>query len=235
MMKDDISVVAFDADDTLWVSEPYFRAVCGDYCTIMAEYGDPETLGPLLNDAQVRNLQTLGYGMKVLTISMVEAAIEVSGGAVSASTISQLIELGKELHRHPVELIGGVEDVLRELRGQYRLMMVTKGDLVEQQRKIDSSGLSGYFDGIEILREKDEAAYTKVLSGHAISPEQFLMVGNSVRSDILPVINIGAQAVHIPYHTTWCHEVVEGQELEGKCFMTLCSAEDLLPVLLGTD
>lgn len=232
MLSRDINVIAFDADDTLWVCEPMFQEYTGRFCDLLAEYDDPEVIGNRLEQTQINNLKVLGYGSKSFTISMIETAVEISGGKVDGAVIRQIIDMGKKMNQHPVELIDGVEDVLGKLSDQYRLMMITKGDLVEQERKIRKSGLSDYFSCIEVVSEKDEASYKECLDLHGVHRNEFLMVGNSVKSDILPVVNIGAKAVHIPFHTTWCHEQVDCSQLTGKDFVTLEHARELLPVLL---
>lgn len=232
-MQKDINVVAFDADDTLWVNETMFRDCISLFCDLLSGYDDHEVLGKTLESTQTRNLEVFGYGAKSFTLSMIETAIEVSGGQVASGVISQIIAMGKEMNRHPVRLIDGIEEVLRRLSERFRLMLITKGDLIEQERKICKSGLKDYFSCIKVVSEKDETAYKSCLDLHGIKQDEFLMVGNSVKSDVLPVINIGAQAIHIPFHTTWCHEQVCCSKLVGKDFMTLDHASELLPVLLG--
>lgn len=233
MLKNNISVVAFDADDTLWVNDTMFRDSISRFCELLSDYGNPEALGNSLNQTQVRNLSGFGYGSKTFTLSMIETAIDISRGQVGTDTIQQIIEMGKEMNQQPVRLIDGVEDVLGQLCDRFKLMLITKGDLIEQERKIHTSGLRNYFSCVEVVSEKDETAYVSCLDHHGVDRDEFLMVGNSVKSDVLPVINIGAQAIHIPFRTTWCHEQVCYSEIEGKEFMTLSHASELLPVLLG--
>ena len=232
MVINDISVIAFDADDTLWANEPMFQENIAIFCDMLSDYGTHDELGPMLEQKQIQNLDVFGYGSKTFALSMIELAIEVTGGEIGCADIQKFIEMGKNMNRHSIQLIDGVEDVLKSLRNQYTLMMITKGDLVEQERKIKNSGLGEYFTNIEILSEKDERAYANCLDYHGICRDEFLMIGNSVKSDVLPVINIGAQAVHIPYHTTWCHEQVDCSNLADTKFMTLENASELLPVLL---
>ncbi|QJB57094.1 HAD family hydrolase [Pseudodesulfovibrio sp. zrk46] len=233
MLHNEINVIAFDADDTLWVNEPMFTNNISKICEMLAEYGDAETIESVLQKTQVGNIDVFGYGSKSFTLSMVETALAVSGGKAGGDLIQQIVNMGKDMNRHPIELIDGVEEVLQQLGDRFKLMMITKGDLVEQERKIHNSGLADYFSCIEVLSEKDESSYAKCLGHHGVNREEFLMVGNSVKSDILPVINIGAQAVHIPFHTTWCHETVDCCDLEGKEFVTMSHACELLPVLLS--
>ncbi len=202
-----IRVVAFDGDDTLWHNETIFSVTQERFRDLLATHvSDPAHIDARLHEREMANLRLFGYGIKGFTLSMVETAIEVSGGRVSAAEIQALIDAGKSMLSHPVELLEWVADVLEELAGSYRLMLITKGDLFDQESKIARSGLAPWFSAIEILSEKDEAAYRRILERHAIDPAEFLMVGNSPRSDIAPVTAIGGQAVLIPYPLTWAHE-----------------------------
>ncbi len=232
MLKKNINVIAFDADDTLWVNEPMFREAIYDFSTMFSEYGDHKSISNLLEQTQIKNLSDFGYGSKSFVISMIETAMTITGGRDCGDKVQKIIAMGKEMQHRPIELLDGVEEVLTQLTGNYKLMLITKGELVEQERKIERSGLADYFSCIEIVSEKDERTYSKCLNFHDIRKDEFLMVGNSVKSDILPVINIGACAVHIPFHTTWCHECVDCSDLKDKEFITLNNAGELLPALL---
>lgn len=229
----DIKVIAFDADDTLWENETLFQRTKDSLSEILAKFAEPEQVHAVADNQQMRNLPVFGYGSKAFTISMIETAMQLSEGSVGSEDIQKIIVLGKQMQTQPVELLDGIEGVLQQLQSNFKLMMITKGDLVEQEHKITNSGLSDYFENIEILSEKNEEAYSAVLKSYGIDTQEFMMVGNSVRSDILPVVNIGAQAVHIPFRVTWAHEVVDSSEVTGKEFLTLSNAKELLPMLLG--
>ncbi len=203
-------IIAFDADDTLWHNEPYYIEARHQLERLLAPYCPPEQVERRLLEIETGNVSLYGYGIKSYTLSMVEAAIELSAGRVSGREVQQVLELGKQMLRASVRLMDGAEAVLAELRQEYELMLITKGDLLEQGDKIERSGLAGYFRRIEIVREKNAHGYRELLESHAIRPERFLMVGNSLKSDILPVVEIGGKAVYIPYEHTWAHERLEG-------------------------
>ncbi|WP_219941738.1 HAD family hydrolase [Iamia sp. SCSIO 61187] len=221
-----MAVVGIDADDTLWHNETYFADAQATFVQILAPW-TPEGEDVLaLHDATERaNLELFGYGIKGFTLSMVETAIEVSRGEVSTSAIAELIRLGKEMLAHPVELLEGVADAVEELGRTHRLVLVTKGDLIHQEQKIARSGLADRFERIEIVSEKDPATYRAILDRMDVSPEQFCMVGNSVKSDVLPVLELGGHAVHVPYAITWSHEVVADHDADA--FPVLASLTEL--------
>lgn len=203
-----IDVVALDADDTLWHSEVFFERTQRRFTELVRRYVDHDVdVDAILTQVEHRNLTRYGYGIKGFTLSMLEAAIEATGGAIGTTEIDQLLASGRSMLDHPVDLIDGVDDVVTELveRG-YRLVVVTKGDLHHQQHKIVASGLADRFERIEIVSEKDPDTYRRVVATMGVDRSRFCMVGNSVRSDVLPVIEIGGHAVHIPYHVTWEHE-----------------------------
>ncbi|RDC66439.1 HAD family hydrolase [Adhaeribacter pallidiroseus] len=203
-----IKVIAFDADDTLWVNEPIFTATQQRFKEIVGKYVSTEILDEKLYGFEIRNLKIFGYGIKGFILSMIETAIELSGGSITGTEVQQIIDLGKVMLDHPVEILPNVEETLQLLQSGYTLMLITKGDLFDQESKIARSGLADYFNQVEILSEKDEATYQRVLKRNNIAPEEFLMVGNSLKSDIVPICNIGARAIYIPFHTTWVHEIV---------------------------
>lgn len=208
-MMDRIKIIGFDADDTLWVNEPYFQDMIGVFCEMMGQWGTIEDIGKELFRTEMANLELYGYGVKGFALSLVETAIRVSEGAVPAALIEKILGLGKELLRKPVELLDGVERVLEALAPRFRLVVATKGDLLDQERKMEKSGLARFFHHIEIMSDKKRRDYEKLLGHLDVKPEEFLMVGNSLKSDILPVVELGGYAVHVPFHTTWQHEVVE--------------------------
>lgn len=225
-----IKVIAFDADDTLWVNEPYFRRTEEAFCELMSSYLQQHDLERELLKIEIRNLPLYGYGVKGFVLSMIETALTVSDKTISIDVIERIMELGKAVLDEPIELLESVEEVLTALKGKYRLVVATKGDLLDQERKLRKSGLSHYFHHIEIMSEKDDANYLKLLRHLDIQPQELLMVGNSLKSDILPVLNIGGNAIHVPYHITWAHEVVENN-IEHERFKSVDSLKQVLEML----
>ncbi len=223
--------IGFDADDTLWENESYFRQAEQEFCEMFKDEATKEELIKILYDVEIENIQYYGYGIKGFILSMLQAAVQVSRDQVSNDKIMQMIEIGKELLNKPVRLIDGVEEVLQTLKyWGYQLVVVTKGDLLDQEKKLQKSGLEKYFHHIEIVSDKKEENYLKLLHHIDVSPSEFLMVGNSLKSDILPVLNIGGSAIHIPFHTTWIHEHVENVgKLEN--FSELKSIKEIHDVL----
>jgi len=211
----DIKVIGFDADDTLWVNETYFRETEERFAELLEEYETKNKVDQELLKMEMANLESYGYGVKGFMLSMIESALELSNNRVSPKTIGRILELGKEMIARPVELLDGVEEVLSSLVDRYRLIVLTKGDLLDQERKLQRSGLSKYFHHVEVLSDKKEANYSKLLAHLKIEVNEFLMVGNSLKSDVLPILNIGAKAVHVPFHTTWAHEMVPEERVNG--------------------
>lgn len=230
MSLEKIKVIAFDADDTLWVNETFFREAEKAFCELVKDYMSYEEADKLLFDVETRNLEQYGYGIKPFTLSMIEAAMEATNGDLSPKIVSSLMDLGKEMLHKPVELIDGIEHTLDQLSKKYRLVVATKGDLLDQERKLIKSGLEKYFHHIEIVSDKTEKQYRKLVSHLDIEVEEFLMIGNSLKSDVLPVLNIGAHAFHIPFHTTWAHEMID-EEITHEKFRVFEKASDLLSVL----
>lgn len=226
-----IKVIAFDADDTLWVNEPYFQETEKKFCALLEDYLPAHTVAKELFKTEIENLALYGYGVKGFMLSMVETALRVSNKTVNMDIIEKAIQYGKDLLAKPIEMLEGVEEVLAALKPKYRLVVATKGDLLDQERKLKKSGIEHYFHHIEIMSEKQESDYTKLIKHLDIKPEEFLMIGNSLKSDVLPVLAVGGNAVHIPYHTTWAHEKVEHQ-VEHKNFQQVEKITDILPSLL---
>lgn len=210
-MKENIKVIAFDADDTLWSNEPFFQEVERQYRNLLKPYGTADDISAALFQTEMNNLTYLGYGAKAFTISMVETALQVSQRSVSAKVIGQIIDLGKSLLQMPIELLPEVKETLRELKekGDYKLVVATKGDLLDQENKLERSGLAPFFDHIEVMSDKTEKEYRRLLNILQIAPSEFLMVGNSLKSDIQPVLSLGGYGVHIPFEVMWKHEVVD--------------------------
>ncbi len=227
---DVIHTVGFDADDTLWHSETYFSVTEDRFRALLAPWCSEEETSQRLLDRERNNLAVFGYGIKGFTLSMIETAIAASEGAIPVGAIQEIVSWGKEMLEHPVELIDGVEKTLDVVGEHYRLILLTKGDLFHQESKIAESGLAERFAGIEVMAEKDARSYQQVLARHGVDPAGFLMVGNSVRSDMLPIVEIGGQAIHVPYAITWGHEKVDPNERLG--YVPAQAISDV-PALLG--
>ncbi|WP_411031806.1 HAD family hydrolase [Spongiimicrobium sp. 3-5] len=225
-----IKVIGFDADDTLWVNETYFREAEEKFADLLENYETKNKIDQELFKMEMKNLELYGYGIKGFMLSMVESAMDISNNKVSKATIWEILNLGKKMISHPVELLDGVEEVLQKLSGKYRLIVLTKGDLLDQERKLERSGLSKYFHHVEVLSDKKEENYKNLLDHLEIKVEEFLMIGNSLKSDVLPIVNIGAKAVHIPFHTTWKHEEVPVAEQTNN-HLTLSAILDILKYL----
>lgn len=231
MNFDSISTIAFDADDTLWVNETYFRDTEARFAALLDRFETQNTLDQQLFLKEMQNLPVYGYGIKGFMLSMVECAIEVSNGKVSTAEIQSILAMGKEMIKHPVEVLPGIETVLQQLQDRYRLLVLTKGDLLDQERKLEASGLGAYFHHVEVMSDKTPEKYQRLLEHLEINPNEFLMIGNSLKSDVLPIIEIGAKAIHIPFHTTWAHEQVSDKEAERADYLTLSNALELLDLL----
>ncbi|MEO9511784.1 MAG: HAD family hydrolase [Flavobacteriaceae bacterium] len=207
-----IKVIGFDADDTLWVNETYFRETEERFTELLEGYETKNKVDQELFKMEMDNLPLYGYGIKGFVLSMIESALDLSNGKVSQKTISEILNLGKMMISHPVELLDGVEEVLDQLVDKYRLIVLTKGDLLDQERKLEKSGISKYFHHVEVLSDKKESNYSNLLEHLEVNVDEFLMIGNSLKSDVLPILNIGASAVHVPFHTTWAHEMITDSE-----------------------
>ena len=225
-----IKTIGFDADDTLWVNETYFRDTEEKFAELLEGYETKNKIDQELFKMEMANLDSYGYGIKGFMLSMIESALDLSNNKVPQETIAQILELGKKMISHPVELLDGVEEVLAKLSGKYRLIVLTKGDLLDQERKLERSGLSQYFHHVEVLSDKKESNYKNLLDHLNIDVKEFLMIGNSLKSDVLPILNIGAQAVHVPFHTTWAHEMVAEDEMVNN-HLKLNNIKDILKYL----
>ena len=226
-----IKVIGFDADDTLWINETYFRGAELEFAKLLSPFETANKIDQELFKMEMKNLPVYGYGVKGFVLSMVEMALELSNNTVSNQTIASILDIGKTMINKEVELLEGVEQVLQQLSKKYKLIVATKGDLLDQERKLEKSGLLDYFHHIEVLSDKKEANYSKLLNHLDIKPSEFLMIGNSLKSDILPLINIKASAIHVPFHTTWLHEQVDVNNNQSKQYKTIKSLLDL-PKLL---
>jgi putative hydrolase of the HAD superfamily len=230
-MKNQITVIAFDADDTLWVNEPYFRETEEQFAGLLEDFMPHHSILAELYKTEIANLPLYGYGIKGFMLSMIETALRITSGKIDPIIMTRAIELGQEMLNKPVELLDGVEEVLKALHGKYRLVVATKGDLLDQQRKLTKSGLDHYFHHIEIMSDKQEKDYQKLIKHLDCKSEEFLMLGNSLKSDVLPVLNIGGHAVHIPYHTTWVHESID-HTIEHPNFYQMESLSEVLSKLI---
>jgi putative hydrolase of the HAD superfamily len=222
-----IKVIGFDADDTLWVNETYFREAEEKFTDLLEKYETKNKIDQELFKTEIGNLDLYGYGIKGFMLSMIECALSLSNNEISQKTLGELLDLGKNMIAHPVELLNGVEEVLKTLNGKYRLIVLTKGDLLDQERKLERSGLSKYFHHVEVLSDKKGKNYTDLLEHLQILPNEFLMIGNSLKSDVLPLVEIGARAIHVPFHTTWQHEEVF-EPVENNGYMTIATLTDIL-------
>lgn len=226
-----IKVVAFDADDTLWVNEPFFNNAEKQFCILLQDYLTHQSISQILFKTQIDNLPLYGYGVKGFTLSMIEATHAITKGTATNKVIQEVINIGKDLLTKPVELLDDVEDVLKELQQKYKLVVATKGDLKDQHRKLHKSGLGSYFHHIEVMTDKEEVDYEKLLNRLDIKASEFIMIGNSLRSDVLPVLELGGHAVHIPFHTTWLHEHVD-HEIIHHNFMSIKKLSEVKNILL---
>ena len=222
-----IKVIAFDADDTLWVNEPYFQEIEKKFCGLLEDYLPAHTTARELLQTEMNNISLYGYGIKGFMLSMIETAMRVSQKTISLEVIDKIIEYGRELLARPIELLDGVEEVLQELKGKYRLVVATKGDLLDQERKLRNSGIEHYFHHIEIMSDKKESDFQKLIRHLDVHPAEFLMIGNSLKSDILPVLNLGGHGVHIPYHTNWALDHIE-HTIEHENFKQVTQISEVL-------
>ncbi len=227
-----IELLALDADDTLWHNEPLYTSTREQFGTLLARYEPQGVLDERLYAVELRNLEHFGYGVKGFVLSMIETAIELTDGRIESADVRTIIGWGREMLASPVQLLDGVSETLEALAGSVPLILVTKGDLLHQESKLARSGLGGHFKGIEIVSEKDAQVYRRVMARYAVPPERFVMVGNSLRSDILPVLEAGGHAVYVPYVVTWEHERVDPLLLRDAQFHEIARLGDL-PALLN--
>ena len=225
-----LKVIAFDADDTLWVNEPYFRATEEQFYKMLGEFSSQRGLERELLKTEIENWGLYGYGIKGFVLSMIETALKVTENRINARSIARIIALGKEMMNQPIELLDGVEEVLGALKEKYRLVVATKGDLLDQERKLRKSGIAHHFHHVEIMSEKDDANYLKLIRHLDIQPDELMMIGNSLKSDIIPVLNVGGHGVHVPYHITWAHEQIE-HTIDDEKFRSVEGIRDVLGFL----
>lgn len=221
-----ITTVGLDADDTLWHNETIFRLTHDRFVNLLADHADRDTLEARLAETEKRNLRLYGYGVKGFTLSMIETAMELTGGEAPASVVREILAAGREMLAHPVEALSGVDEALAALSERYRLVLITKGDLLDQERKLAASGLGDLFAAVEIVSEKDRGTYHRIFARHGTGADEAVMAGNSMKSDVLPALEAGAFAVHIPYVITWAHELADAPDNHAR-FGALESIADL--------
>ncbi|MCG8327993.1 MAG: HAD family hydrolase [Chitinophagales bacterium] len=223
----EIKIIAFDADDTLWINEPYFQETEHKFCALLEDFLPHHTVSQELFRTEMENLPLYGYGVKGFMLCMIETIAKVTDNKAKLELVNKTIQLGKELLQKPIELLDGVEGLLRKLNGDYRLVLATKGDLLDQERKLINSGLEKHFHHIEIMSNKKKEDYQKLFKHLDCSPQHFLMVGNSIKSDVMPVLELGGNAIHVPYHTTWAHEQVN-QTIDQPDFIQVKKISEIL-------
>ncbi len=230
-----IDIIGFDADDTLWHNEHLYHKAKQKFAQILGKYSSSQQASHHLDQTEVTNIEHYGYGIKSFTLSMIETALEVSNGQVEGHVIGELIAIAKQMLSADVELVDGAKETLEKISTKYDLMLITKGDSYEQERKIARSGITQYFLYLEVVAEKSEASYRKILGQYNLDPTRFLMVGNSLRSDILPVVRIGGRGVYIPNDQTWFHEHASQEDIEDLEYAELERLSQLPGYLTGLD
>ena len=230
-----IKVVAFDGDDTLWHNETHFNFTQAALRDLLRGHVPNADVDAHLFEIEMRNLSLYGYGIKSFTLSMIETAIEITDGTIPASDLQMILEWGKRMLREPTELLEGVRETLLSVSRNHELLLITKGDLFDQESKLARSGLAERFAGVEILSDKNVDSYRRVLSRRGIDAGEFVMVGNSLRSDVVPVVELGARAVHIPYHMTWNHEHVDEESLPAQGWHRIQSLRELSRLLISLE
>ena len=230
-MFEDIKVISFDADDTLWTNETYFREAEETFAVLLSKYETKTKIDQELFKTEIKNLAIYGYGIKGFVLSMIECALVLSNYKLPQETIEKILDIGKDMLEKPIELLDGVEEVLQGLQGKYRLIVATKGDLLDQERKLEKSNLLQYFHHVEVMSDKKEKDYLKLVKYLNIAPSQLLMIGNSLKSDVLPLLNINASAIHVPFHTTWVHEEIPEEDQQKLDYITLVNIKELIALI----
>ncbi len=228
---DNIKVIAFDADDTLWVNEPYFREAENQFAKLLSIYETENKIHQELYQIITENIPLYGYGVKSCILSMIQCATEISNHQLPANITKRILDIGKDMLSKPIELLPGVIDVLAYLSPKYKLIVLTKGDLLDQEKKLERSGLLRYFHHVEVMSEKNTEGYQRILKHLDIAPQNFLMIGNSLKSDVLPVLKIGAKAIHVPYHSIWKFETVNQELMKEYEYKTLTVIENITKFL----
>jgi len=229
-----IKVIAFDADDTLWVNEPFFREAEEKFAELLEDFMPQHSSLKELYQTEIENLNLYGYGIKGFTLSMIETAMRISDLKISVILVNKIIQIGREMLEKPVELLPGVVEVLKELNGDFRIVLATKGDLLDQERKLKKSGLAHHFHHIEIMSDKKNSDFNKLIKHLDIKGSEFLMLGNSLKSDILPVLELGGYGIHIPFHITWKYEVIS-HHVSHERFFEVAEISDAIKVIRDLD
>lgn len=224
-------VIAFDADDTLWVNEPYFREAEAKFAQLLSMYETENKIHQELYKVITGNILLYGYGVKSCILSMIQCATELSNNQLPAGITQQILEIGKDMLTKPIELLPGIVEVLENLSKKHKLIVLTKGDLLDQEKKLERSGLLKYFHHVEVMSEKNKEGYQRVLKHLDIKSDEFLMIGNSLKSDVLPVLEMGAEAIHVPFHSIWQFETVQEDQLNNYTYKTLTSVNDVVHYL----
>lgn len=229
-MSKEIKTIAFDADDTLWNNEIYYQETEHAFCELLSDYLPKEEVSKVLFATEMRNLERYGFGAKSFLLSLIETGTQITGSNMNNVLMHRILDLGHNLIDKPITLLDGVEDTLKQLHGSYQLVLATKGDLLDQERKLKNSNLGEYFHHVEVMSDKQIKDYDSLIGKLSCSTDQFLMVGNSVKSDIIPVLELGGSALHIPFHVTWAHEVVE-ENLTYEKYRKLGNIREVLDYL----
>ncbi|MDX8448544.1 HAD family hydrolase [Mesorhizobium captivum] len=227
-----LTTIGFDADDTLWQNEQFFRMTEQRFVAMLAEHGEASQVSANLLEAAKRNLGMYGFGIKSFTLSMIETAIEVTDGRVPASTIAEILAAGRDMLSHPIEPLPHAHETVERLAGAYRLVLITKGDLLDQERKLAQSGMGDLFDAVEIVSDKTAATYARIFSRHGDGPQNSMMVGNSLKSDVAPAIEAGGWGIHVPHELTWAVEHAEAPDAAPR-FRRIADLGEL-PTLVET-
>ncbi|GGA46860.1 HAD family hydrolase [Pelagibacterium lentulum] len=225
-----LTTIGFDADDTLWENEHFFRLTQGHFTELLSGYAEPEHLAARLLEAEKRNLAHYGFGIKGFTLSMIETAIEVTDGKVPGEVIGRIVNAGREMLSHPIETLPHVHDTLEALTGNHTLVLITKGDLFDQERKLAQSGLGEFFNAVEIVSDKSAATYARAFSAHGDGPDRAMMVGNSLRSDVIPAIEAGGWGIHVPHQLTWEYEHAD-EPKDTPRYRKIADLSQLLPLV----
>jgi len=225
-----LTAIGFDADDTLWQNETFFRMTEQRFADLLSEHGEHQVISERLLEAERRNLQHYGYGVKGFTLSMIETALEVTGHQISPVVIGEILSFGRQMLQNPVETLPHVHDTLEALADSFRIILITKGDLFDQERKLAQSGLGDYFDAVEIVSEKTPQTYERIFQRHADGAERSMMVGNSLKSDVVPAIAAGSWGVHVPHEMTWALEHVDPPE-DNPRFRRIADLSGLMPLV----
>lgn len=224
-------LIAFDADDTLWENEALYRAAEDEFVSLLSKYHEEKWIRDRLFETEMRNMAHFGYGIKAFVLSMVESSVELTEGRVTGEDVGKIVAIAKRMIDTEVRLLPGVRETVEGLRGRYPLAIITKGDLLDQQRKVDRSGIGEYFEHIEIVADKNTITYAQLIKKFAVEPADLLMIGNSMRSDILPILELGGNAVYIPQALTWSHEHAPTPDTSTRGYFQMKSISELLPLI----